>query len=79
MNVIDINRLALDLPGGTAEEGRRMALDIVAALAAAGGLPAAGDYPAIRVTVQAQAHDRGADLTGRIVASAIRELRRGAG
>jgi hypothetical protein len=79
MSVIDIDRLALELPGATAEEGRRMAVDIVAALAAAGGLPAAGDYPTIRVTVPAAAHERAADLTARIVASAIRELRRGTG
>jgi hypothetical protein len=75
----DIDRLTLDLPGATEEEGRRIALDIVVALGAAGGLPATGDYPSLRVAVPAIAGERPEELAARIVAAALRELRHGSG
>jgi hypothetical protein len=76
---VDIDRLTLELPGTTEAEGRRIALDIVAALGAAGGLPATGDFPSLRVTVPAVAGERSSDLGARIVAAALRELSRGGG
>jgi hypothetical protein len=76
---VDIERLTLELPGATEAEGRRVAIDIVAALGAVGGLPATGDYPGLRIIVPAIAGERPGDLTTRIVAAALRELRRGGG
>lgn len=75
----DIDRLALDLPGATEAEGRRIALDIAAALGASGGLPATGDYPILRVAVPAIAGEQPGELAARIVAAALRELCRGSG
>jgi hypothetical protein len=79
MRPLDIDRLSLELPGGVAEGGRDMAVEIATRLAAAGALPAAGDYPDVRVEIQAAANERRSDLTARIVAEALRQLRRGIG
>ena len=64
---------------GTVDRGRNMAVEIATRLAAAGALPAAGDYPAIRIEVRTAPNQGEADLTARIVAEALRQLRRGIG
>jgi hypothetical protein len=79
MRRLHIDRLSLELRGGVAQGGRDMAVDLATRLAAAGALPAAGDYPAIRIQVQALPNERQSDLTARIVAEALRHLRRGTG
>jgi hypothetical protein len=75
----DIDRMTVELPGAVAGDPREVALQIVAELAAAGGLPAAGDYPALRLQVPARPGEPAAALTRRIVEQAQRELRRGNG
>jgi hypothetical protein len=79
VNSLYIDKLSLELPGYAAEDGRNLALDIVAALAAAGALPEAGDYPALRVEVPAAERRQGPNLTARIVAEVLRQLRRDSG
>lgn len=76
---VTIDRLTVQFPGITPEEGRKLALQIAADLAAAGAMPAAGDFPVVRVEMAVAAKSNHSDLAARIVAEAIRQLRRGAG
>jgi hypothetical protein len=79
MRSLHIDRLSLELNGDVVPGGRDMAVELITRLAAAGGLPAAGDYPVVQVTVPMVPHERRSDLTARIVAEALLQLRRGAG
>jgi hypothetical protein len=79
MPPLHIDRLSLEMPGSVTEGGRDMAVELAIRLAAAGALPAAGDYPAVRVEIQAAPNEKRSDLTARIVAEALRQLRRGIG
>jgi hypothetical protein len=45
---IEIDRLAIEIPGVSAGRGRDLAVAVAAALAAAGGMPGAGDIPNLR-------------------------------
>ena len=54
-------------------------MELVTRLAAAGGLPAAGDVPVVRVNVPMAPNERQSNVTARIVAEALRQLRRGGG
>jgi hypothetical protein len=75
-----IDRLVLDLPGGSTEYGRQVAMLVAAGLAAANALPASGDLPALRVTVaqgsQGSPQAEPAALARRIVAATLRDLAR---
>jgi hypothetical protein len=83
MPPLHIDRLSLEIPGEMpgviAEGGRDMGVEIATRPAAAGALPAAGDYPAVRVEVPAMPNEQRSDLIARIVAEALRQLRRGIG
>jgi hypothetical protein len=70
-----VDRLILELPGGSAERGREVASLVAAGLAAAGALPQAGDLPTLRVTVTTYGEDS-ASLARRIVAATLRDLAR---
>jgi hypothetical protein len=71
-----IDRLVLDLPGGSTEYGRQVAMLVAAGLAAANALPASGDLPALRVTVASDSQTEPAALARRIVAATLRDLAR---
>jgi hypothetical protein len=70
-----IDRLVLNLPGGSTEYGRQVAMLVAAGLAAANALPAS-DLPALRVTVPSGPPADPATLARRIVAATLRDLAR---
>jgi hypothetical protein len=72
-----VDRLSLQVPGRETRDARDMAVEIMTRLAAAGGLPAAGDFPALRIEVPMAPNERSSDLTARIVAEALRQMQRG--
>jgi hypothetical protein len=74
---VSIDHLTLQFPGISAEQGRLMALEIAAALASAGAMPAAGDFPAIQVEMSIAAKSSRADLVSRVVSETLRQLNRG--
>ncbi len=69
-----IDRLVIDVPGGSADQGRELALLVAAGLAAAGALPQAGDLPTLRVAVSAEATTDPTTLARRIVSATLRAL-----
>jgi hypothetical protein len=71
-----IDRMVLNLPGGSTEYGRRVAVLVAAGLAAANALPATGDLPALRITVPFDLSGDPVALARRIVAAALRDLAR---
>ena len=71
-----IDRMVLNLPGGSTEYGRRVAVLVAAGLAAANAVPAAGDLPALRITVPSGFSGDPAILARRIVAATLRDLAR---
>ncbi len=71
-----IDRMVLNLPGGSTEYGRQVAVLVAAGLAAANALPASGDLPALRITVPAAPEADPATLARRIVAATLRDLAR---
>lgn len=71
-----IDRLLVDIPGSSAEHGRKVALLVAAELANAGGLPQAGNVPTLHVTIAADHRGDPATLARRIVAATLRELAR---
>jgi hypothetical protein len=87
MAPLHIDRLSVELHGDTGGTGvagkeiaaKELATELVTRLAAAGALPAAGDIPVIRVDVPMPPRERPSDVTARILAEALRELRRGGG
>jgi hypothetical protein len=50
---LQIDRLVLNLPGGSAADGRKVGDLVAAGLAAAGALPQLGDLPNLSVTINA--------------------------
>jgi hypothetical protein len=71
-----IDRLRLDLPGGSAEFGRKVAMLVAAGLANAGALPQTGDVPTLRVTIAGDGRTDAVTLARRIVAATLRDLAR---
>jgi hypothetical protein len=69
-----IDRMVLNLPGGSSEYGRQVATLVAAGLAAANALPATGDIPALRLTVTSDFSADPAVLARRIVAATLRDL-----
>jgi hypothetical protein len=87
MAPLHIDRLSVELDGDTAGTSvagkeiaaKELAMELVTRLAVAGGLPAAGDVPVVRVNVRMAPNERQSNVTARIVAEALRQLRRGGG
>lgn len=71
-----IDRLMLEIPGGSADRGREVGQLVAAGLAEAGALPQAGDLPTLRVTITSSAREEAATLACRIVAAVLRDLAR---
>jgi hypothetical protein len=71
-----IDRMVLDLPGGSAADGRRVGELVAAGLAAAGALPEAGDLPRVRVVLREPADRDPEALARRIVDATLRALAR---
>jgi hypothetical protein len=71
-----IDRLVLDMPGGTAASAERVASLVTAALASAEGLPQAGDLPTLRISVSGGRDTDPSVLARRIVAALLRDLAR---
>jgi hypothetical protein len=71
-----IDRLRIDVPGGSPGQARELARLVAAGLAQAGALPQAGDLPSLHVTLTAETHADPAALARRIVAAALRALAR---
>jgi hypothetical protein len=71
-----IDRLLLDIPGSSAEHGRKVAMLVAAGLANAGALPQGGDLPTLRVTITADHRTDPATLARRIVDATLRDLAR---
>jgi hypothetical protein len=71
-----VDRLLLEIPGGSAALGREVGQLVAAGLAAAGALPQSGDLPTLRVVVSAEARDDAASLARRIVEATLRDLAR---
>lgn len=72
-----IDRLRIDIPGLSAEQGRRLGQLVAAGLGEAAGLPALADIPSLRLHLAAPP---GADLptlAARIVAATQRALASG--
>jgi len=76
MSDMRIDRLIVRAPGLSESQGRQLALRIVAQLAEAGGMPAAGDIPTLEVGAAAARPVDVPDLVERIVDEALRQLRR---
>ena len=71
-----IDRLSLQIPGVSEAKGRELGLLLVDKLAAAGGLPAIGDMPRLRVDLIADPLSKPEQLIDRIVAEVMAQLRR---
>lgn len=69
-----IDRLLLEMPGGSADYGREVAVLVAAGLA--GAMPQAGDLPTLRVAISAGPRVDPATLAQRIVAETLRALAR---
>jgi hypothetical protein len=69
-----IDRLRISAPGLSEGEGRQLASEIAAQLAAAGGLPAVGDIPLLAVRVSAAHRVDVPNLAQRIVNEALQQL-----
>lgn len=71
-----IDRLLLDIPGSSAEHGRKVAMLVAGGLANAGALPSGGDLPTLRVTITADHSTDPASLARHIVEATLRDLAR---
>jgi hypothetical protein len=71
---VKIDRFLLKMPGGSAAQGRKVAELVAAGLAAAGGLPQAGDLPNLRVAIRESAGGDPEVLARHIVAETLRAL-----
>jgi hypothetical protein len=76
-STLQIDRMTMEIGATSAVEGRRIALQVAAGLAAPGALPAIGDIPAVRIEVAAaDPGTDGSELARHIVAATLRQLRR---
>jgi hypothetical protein len=73
---MQIDRMKIEIPRSSAEEGRRIALMVAYGLAEAGAMPAAGDIPAVLIELMADTNASGSELAQRIITEALRHLRR---
>jgi hypothetical protein len=73
---LQIDRLVLSLPGGSAADGRKVGELVVAGLATAGALPQSGDLPNLSVIVNAAMGRRPEVVARQIVDQVLRALAR---
>lgn len=73
---VKIDRLLLEVPGGSADYGKQVATLVAAGLAVAGTVPQAGDLPTLRIAVHADARADAATTARRIIAETLRALAR---
>jgi hypothetical protein len=73
---LQIDRMKVEIPGISAEEGRRVALLVAAGLAEAGAMPAVGDIPAVQIELVPDTEANGSELARHIIAATLRHLRR---
>jgi hypothetical protein len=73
---LQIERLVVSLPGGSAADGRKVGDLVAAGLAAAGALPQSGDLPNLSVTVNATMGRRPEAVARQIVDQVLRALAR---
>jgi hypothetical protein len=71
-----VDRMVLTMPGGSAADGRRVALLVAAALSEVGALPQSGDLPRLRVSIAGDHRADPATLARHIVEAMLRELAR---
>jgi hypothetical protein len=71
---MQIDRMKVEIPGVSAEAGRRIALLVAAGLAEAGAMPATGDIPALSIELVADHRVDASELARRIVAATLRHL-----
>jgi hypothetical protein len=71
-----IDRLSIQIPGVSEAKGRELGLLLVDKLASAGGLPAIGDMPRLRIDLIAHPLSNPDQLIDRIVAEVMAQLRR---
>lgn len=79
MNGLRIEHLQLSVPAMSPGDARRLALLVATGLAQASSSAGAGEIPSIRVAVTGAAATGSGDLdalAGRIVADALRQIRR---
>ncbi len=76
MSGLEIEHLLMDVPAMSPVDARRLALLVAAGLAQTAGSAGAGDIPSIRVAVAASGPGDLDALAGRIVADALRQIRR---
>jgi hypothetical protein len=75
-NGLHIDRMRVEIPGISAEEGRRVALLAAAGLGEAGAMPASGDIPAVRIELSADHRADVWELARRIVTATLQHLQR---
>jgi hypothetical protein len=73
---LKIDRMLLEIPGGSAAHGRKVAELVAAGLAAAGTLPGSGDLPTLSVSLTARPGADPESLAGQIVEATLRALAR---
>jgi len=76
MSEAQIDRLILELPTMSPAEAKRMALLVATGLAQSHGLTGAADIPSMRVIVESGATASLTMLADKIVAGALRQIRR---
>ena len=76
MSGLAIDRLVLNLPPMSPSDARRVALLVAAGLAQAAGVAGAGEVPAMSVDIPAAAPGDLTTLSERIIAGALRQIRR---
>jgi hypothetical protein len=76
MSGLAIDRLVLNLPPMSPGDARRVALLVAAGLAQATGVAGAGEVPAMSVNIPAAAPGDLTTLSERIIAGALRQIRR---
>jgi hypothetical protein len=76
MNGLQIDRLTLDVPTMSTPDARRLALLVAAGLAQAAGFGSSAEIPSMRVAVEVSTTNGLGILADRIVADALRQIRR---
>jgi hypothetical protein len=76
MSQVQIDSLVLQVPGLSAGDGQRLALEVTRGLREKGSDLAGCEIPALRLDISAGANTPVAELAGWIVAGIVREIQR---